>query len=62
MFTTAYLGNIIIFSNDWQQTLETGKTHSQPKEAIGQVEVWYLSFHLDYGQVHPQIDKTAIVA
>ncbi|XP_067248999.1 NACHT, LRR and PYD domains-containing protein 3-like isoform X2 [Chanodichthys erythropterus] len=72
-YAAAYLDDIIIFSNDWQRHMQhlravlrslrgAGLTANPKKCAIGRVEVRYLGFHLGYGQVRPQIDKTAAVA
>lgn len=69
VYATAYIDNIIIYSNDWQRHLEHLHTvlrllrvvnlKANPQKcAIGSVEVWYLGFHLGHGKVHPQIDKT----
>ncbi len=73
VYATAYLDDIIIYSNDWQRHLEhvravlrslrvAGLTANLRKCAIGRVEVWYLGFHLGNGQVRPQIDETAAIA
>ncbi|KAI2658614.1 putative mitochondrial protein [Labeo rohita] len=40
----------------------TGLMANPKKCVIGRVEVRYLGFHLDPGQVRPQISKTAVVA
>ncbi len=70
---TAYLDDIIIYSQDWQRHMVimrevlralrgAGLTANPKKCAIGRVEVRYLGFHLGHGQVRPQIDKTAAIA
>lgn len=67
------LDDIIIHSNDWQRHMEHLRTvlrslrvarlTANPRKcAIGWVELQYLGFHLGHGQVHPQIDKTAVIA
>ncbi len=69
-YATAYLDDIIIYSQDWQrhmvhlrEVLRVAGLTSNPKKcAIGRVEVRYLGFHLGHGQVRPQIDKTAAIA
>ncbi|XP_036417924.1 uncharacterized protein LOC118801669 [Colossoma macropomum] len=72
-YATAYLDDIIIYSNDWQRHVQhlravlrslrrAGLTANPKKCAIGRVEVRYLGFHLGHGQVRPQIDKTAAIA
>ncbi len=72
-YATAYLDDIIIYSQDWQRHLVhlrevlralrgAGLTANPKKCAIGRVEVRYLGFHLGHGQVRPQIDKTAAIA
>ncbi len=72
-YAAAYLGDIIIYSQDWQRHMVhlrevlralrgAGLTANPKKCAIGWVEVRYLGFHLGHGQVRPQIDKTAAIA
>ncbi len=72
-YATAYLDDIIIYSQDWQRHMVhlrevlralrgAGLTANPKMCSIGHVEVRYLGFHLGHGQVRPQIDKTAAIA
>lgn len=69
-YDAAYLDYAIIYSNWHLQHLrnvlrslrQAGLTTIPRKCATGQVDMWYLVFHLGHGQLHPQINKTAAIA
>jgi len=69
-YAAAYLDDVIIHSTTWAKHVQrvgavleslrqAGLTANPGKCAVGRREVRYLEYHLGFGQVRLQIDKTA---
>lgn len=68
-YAAAYLNEIIIYNNDWQQHLQHLRAVLRPLELgwqqtqwIVQLGEWKCGFPLGHGQVHSHIEKMGMIA